>query len=149
MKWRLVTEYVGGELAEADVPAAARLAVVEHAGHEGVLVESEGGDEGERGEAERPPHPAQRVGERQHRRPHDRRRQVEPRVPPSPCDPTIRIESVSDCGRDAWGLGVPLDSSTKAAPASALGAGAGLCAPLPAAIAGLPASASNAAGAMV
>ena len=79
------TEDVGGELAEADVAAAARLAVVENAGHEGVLVEGDGGHDGEQGEAEAPPHPAQRVGERQHRRPHDRRRQVEPRVPPRPC----------------------------------------------------------------
>ena len=81
----LLTEDVGGELAEADVAAAARLAVVEDAGHEGVLVQGDGGHGGEQREAERPPRPAQRVRERQHRRPHDRRRQVEPRVPPRPC----------------------------------------------------------------
>ena len=44
---RVRTEDVGGELAEADVAAAARLAVVENAGHEGVLVEGDGGHDGE------------------------------------------------------------------------------------------------------
>jgi hypothetical protein len=83
---RARTEDVGGELAEADVAAPAGLAVVQDARHEGVLVEGDGGHDGERGEAERPPHPAQRVGQRQHRRPHDRRRQVEPGVPPRPCE---------------------------------------------------------------
>jgi hypothetical protein len=67
------------------VAPPARLAVVEDARHERVLVERDGGHDGEQGEPERPPHPAQRVRERQHRRPHDRRRQVEPRVPPRPC----------------------------------------------------------------
>ena len=109
------TEDVGGELAEADVAAAAGLAVLEDAGHEGVLVEGDGADGGEHGESQRPPHPAQRVRQRQHRRPHDRRRQVEPGVPPRPCkvaprrDPTTdhsRISPRIARGRRAGGGGV-------------------------------------------
>jgi hypothetical protein len=84
------TEDVGGELAEADVPAAAGLAVVEHPGDEEVGVEGDGEDGGERGEAEAPPHAAERVRQREHRRPHDGRRLVEPRVPPRPCTGGVR-----------------------------------------------------------
>jgi hypothetical protein len=98
------TEDVGGELAEADVAPAARLAVVEDAGHEGVLVEGDGGHDGEQGEAHRPPGPAERVGERQHRRADDRRRQVEPRVPPRPC--TTSESNPTSVGGRGGGSGI-------------------------------------------
>jgi hypothetical protein len=99
------------------VAAALGLAVVEHLGDQEVGVEGDDGDGGEHGEAEHPPHPAERVRQRQHRRPHDRRGQVETGVPPRPCTVLPRDQITVPIFDEIHQQGeVPFDSSTKAAP---------------------------------
>lgn len=72
------------------MPPALLLAVVEDPGHENVRIECDGADGRQRRQSETPSEAPERVGQRQDRRSHDGRREVEAGVPPGACSKGTR-----------------------------------------------------------
>lgn len=91
MRWGFRTQDVGGEFPEPDVPSALLLAVIQDLGHEGVGVEGDGAHDRQRRQPHAPAQPSECVRQRQDCGADDRRREMEPRVPPTPCNADVHV----------------------------------------------------------